>query len=385
MWVDLKDLTICMDYSPRWMLHSKRNGFPCFPTWDLYSVTLSVVYGIRRYVCYSIISRVSLIHYYLQEYVRSKAFSLIRTFGTLHLRSAFRCWEAYFLTANDRQKTSVIKLMVQLSALFPDWQVIQWESLLEALEAKQEHAGEEEENADRRSFAESVDILERYTRYPPTQHMKPKEQEEDIMQQEQSKGENQEPVQEQEGETNALVDSENCKILMVTLALQLLSCHLPVDTIQVSRLKYILVQFMGFQECHRYATPAPATNGNAGEWVVSFGNLVYNYSDPLHHSAMVAASRGLKKVVDSFAPLPAETVASMAPDVLERNRVELAENSSPGVHFIDVVLKMFNSGINLTKLSHMMLKTWLETVLIVLYKVNDHILSSSDLKLTCCV
>lgn len=256
--------------------------------------------------------------------------------------------------------------MIQLSALFPDWQVIQWESLLEALEAKQEHSGEEEENADRRSFAESVDILERYTRYPPTQHMKPKEDDEE----QQSKGEDQETTQD-EAENNALVDSENCKILMVTLALQLLSCHLPVDTIQVSRLKYILVQFMGFQDCHRYATPpAPATNGNGGEWVVSFGNLVYNYSDPLHHSAMLAASRGLKKVVDSFAPLPAETVASMAPDVLERNRLELAENSSPGVHFIDVVLKMFNSGINLTKLSHMMLKTWLETVLIVLYKVN---------------
>lgn len=306
--------------------------------------------------------------------MRSKAFSLIRTFGTLHLRSAFRCWEAYFLTANDRQKTSVIKLMVQLSALFPDWQVIQWESLLEALEAKQERSGEEEENGDRRSFAESVDILERYTRYPPTKHMKPKEDEEDMQEEEQQqpKGENQETTQEQEGmENNVLVDSENCKILMVTLALQLLSCHLPVDTIQVSRLKYILVKFMGFQDCHRYATPAPTTNGNGGgEWVVSFGNLVYNYSDPLHHSAMVAASRGLKKVVDSFAPLPAETVASMAPDVLERNRVELAENSSPGVHFIDVVLKMFNSGINLTKLSHMMLKTWLETVLIVLYKVN---------------
>jgi hypothetical protein len=47
----------------------------------------------------------------------------------------------------------------------------------------------------------------------------------------------------------------------------------------------------------------------------------------------------------------------------------LAENSSPGVHFIDVVLKMMNSGIDLTKLGHMMLKAWLEIILIIVYKV----------------
>ncbi|KAI7849649.1 hypothetical protein BDC45DRAFT_546878 [Circinella umbellata] len=283
-----------------------------------------------------------------EEYVRSKAFALIRTFGTLHLRSAFRCWEAYFLTATDRQRTSVIKLMIQLNALFPDWQVIQWESLLEALEVKQQ--------ADRATDTQSVDILERYMRsspYNPAYHSHNSGDDRD------SDGLTQE---ERENEDLLTVEIENARVLMLTLALQMLGSHLPVDTVQISRLKYILVDCMGFNDCRRYVV--------SGEWVVTFGNISYDSSNSLQNTFLIAASRGLKKIMDSFAPLPAETVASMAPDVLERNRVELAENSSPGVHFIDVVLKLFNSGVDVAGLNHMMLKIWLETILIVMYKHN---------------
>ncbi|KAI9262296.1 hypothetical protein BDA99DRAFT_438784 [Phascolomyces articulosus] len=276
-----------------------------------------------------------------EEYVRSKAFSLIRTFGTLHLRSAFRCWEAYFLTATDRQRTSVIKLMIQLNALFPDWQVIQWESLLEALEAKQTD----------RTETQSVDILERYMRSSSSNPHHHANDEDDGM----SEG-------QRENEDLLTIEIENARVLMLTLALQMLGSHLPVDTVQISRLKYILVDCMGFNDCRRYAT--------SGEWIVTFGSMTYDSSNPLQNAFLIAASRGLKKIMDSFAPLPAETVASMAPDVLERNRIELAENSSPGVHFIDVVLKLFNSGVDVAGLNHMMLKIWLETILIVMYKHN---------------
>ncbi|KAI9311467.1 hypothetical protein BX666DRAFT_929792 [Dichotomocladium elegans] len=262
-----------------------------------------------------------------EEYVRSKAFGLIRTFGTLHLRSAFRCWEAYFLSATDQQKTPVIKMMIQLNALFPDWQVIQWESLLEGLETMRSI----------KSDGQSVDILESYMR-SSANRLPPK------------------------NDDQTMVETENARVLMLTLALQMLANHVPVDTIQISRLKYILVDFMGFSNCQRYAA--------SGEWIVSFGDLSYDYTNALHCTCILSASRGLKKVLDSFAPLPAETVASMTPEALEQNRLRLAENSSPGVHFIDVVLKLFNSGVDLTKLNHMLLKIWLETTLIVMYKHN---------------
>lgn len=268
-----------------------------------------------------------------EEYVRSKALAMIRTFGTLHLRSAFRCWEAYFLTATEMQRIPVVKLMTRLNALFPDWQVIQWESLLEALESKQGKS----------SDTESIDILEQYMR-PGGSSKQDSETKQDEM------------------ETLRLAETENSKISMLVLAMQMLTNHLAINTIQMSRLKYAFVSLMGFEDCQRYSV--------SGEWHVSFGNLSFDPSLPSQSAFVTTCSRHLKMVMDSFAPLPAETVASMAPEMLERNRVELAENSSPGVHFIDVVIKLFNSNIDLTAISHATLKIWLETVLIVVYKVR---------------
>lgn len=272
-----------------------------------------------------------------EEYVRSKAYALIRTFGTLHLRSAFRCWEAYFLTATDRQKMSLVSLMTQLNALFPDWQVLQWESLLEALEMKT-----------------PVDILDEYTRSSSIEHDLIKE-DVDV-----SGNESQHHHHHQHDQESA--ESENVKVLMLTLALQMLSNHLSIEPSQISRLKFILVQQMNFQNCQLF--------NDGGEITVEFGLLKYNPKDPARVAVMISCIRGLKKIMDSFAPLPAETVAAMASDSLEQSRMNLSENSSPGVHFIDVVLKMMNSGVDLTKLGHMMLKAWLEIVLIVVYKVN---------------
>jgi hypothetical protein len=263
----------------------------------------------------------------LQEYVRSKTYALIRTFGTLHLRSAFRCWEAYFLTATDRQRMSLVSLMTQLNALFPDWQVLQWESLLEALETKT-----------------PVDILDDYMR-TSMDHDELIIKDDSILS----------STHEQTAE------SENAKVLMLTLALQMLSNHLSIEPAQISRLKFILVQQMNFQQCQLF--------NEGGDITIEFGPLRYNPKDPARVAVMISCIRGLKKIMDSFAPLPAETVATMAADAFEQSKMDLSENSSPGVHFIDVVLKMMNSGVDLTQLGHMMLKAWLEIVLIVVYKV----------------
>lgn len=222
---------------------------------------------------------------------------------------------------------SLVSLMIQLNALFPDWQVLQWESLLEALELKTPMSGD----------SQSVDILEEYMRSATDE----------------AGGSAQ--------SSSESAESENTKVLMLTLALQMLSNHLSIEPTQIARLKYILVQQMGFKTCQLF--------NDVTEYTVEFGNMVYNPRDPSQVAVMIACIRGLKKIMDCFAPLPAETVATMAPDSLEQNKMTLAENSSPGVHFIDVVLKMMNSGIDLTKLGHMMLKAWLEIILIIVYKV----------------
>ncbi|KAI7905963.1 uncharacterized protein BX663DRAFT_247143 [Cokeromyces recurvatus] len=267
-----------------------------------------------------------------EEFVRSKAYALIRTLGTLHLRSAFRCWEAYFLTATDRQRMPLISLMIQLNALFPDWQVLQWESLLEALEMKT-----------------TVEMIDEYTH--------PISTEPDMIKEDMDVSGDEHFHSPQDDET---AQSENVKVLMITLALQMLSKHLSVEPTQIYRLKFVLVQYMNFQNCQLI--------NNGGDITVEFGILKYNPRNPSQVAMMTACIRGLKKIMDSFAPLAAETVASMASESLEQNKMNLAENSSPGVHFIDVVLKMMNSGIELTKLGHLLLKAWLEIVLIIVYK-----------------
>lgn len=224
--------------------------------------------------------------------------------------------------------------MIQLNALFPDWQVLQWESLLEALEIKT-----------------PIDILDEFTRSSSTDNEYIKGSSGT------SNGDNLSNHHDQQ-----TAESENVKVLMLTLALQMLSNHLSIELSQISRLKFIVVQQMDFQDCQLF--------NDGGEITIDFGPLNFNSKSPSRVAVMLACVRGLKKIMDSFAPLPAETVATLASDSVEQNKVNLSENSSPGVHFIDVVLKMMNSGIDMTKLGQMMLKAWLEIVLIVVYKVK---------------
>ncbi|RCI06289.1 hypothetical protein CU098_009425 [Rhizopus stolonifer] len=248
------------------------------------------------------------------EYVRSKAFALIRAFNTLHLRSAFRCLEAYFLTANEEQRVPLIRQMIELNALFPDWQVLQWDSLLEALEV-----GSYVDMMDEHAHPLGYDILKSS---PET------------------------------------IEEHNIKLHMITLAMQMLSNHLNMTHEQVYRLKFVLVQQMGFKNCHYF--------NEAGDILIEFGSLVYDPTQVSHTASMITCMRGLKKVMDSFAPLPAEAVAAMTSQSVEH----LSENTSPGVYFIDLVFKMMNSGIDLCQLGHTVLRAWLETYLIVIYKHN---------------
>lgn len=228
--------------------------------------------------------------------------------------------------------------MIQLNALFPEWQVLQWESLLEALEIKT-----------------PVDILDEFTRPISNDH--------EFLKGSNNIHDNDGNQRQQHYQQQQSAESENVKVLMLTLALQMLSNHLSIEIAQIYRLKFILVQLMDFQNCQFF--------NDGGEISIDFGLLKYNPKDPTRVAVMVSCIRGLKKIMDSFAPLPAETVATLASDSIEQNKVNLSENSSPGVHFIDVVLKMVNSGLDLIQLGHMMLKAWLEIILIVVYKVKD--------------
>jgi hypothetical protein len=274
---------------------------------------------------------------YIQEHVRSKATSYLRALSTLHRRSAFRCWEAYFLNSTTKQKIDLVKVMTQLHALYPDWQVLEWESLLEALEMDFQADGNDQQ----------YDVLKDYAR--PESFIPGSTSVKDSI------------LDSTPGQ--ALAEHENLQILMLTLALQMVGSNLSVSLLQLSRLKYCIVRNMGFQNCEKFHT-----SGTTLE--VTFSNLLYKSDDFSQVSMVIACIRGIKKVLDSFTPVNPESIAAIGIDAVDKVKAGLNKNVNYGDHFVDVVFKMFDSGVDLTELSHLMLKIWLELILIVVYKVR---------------
>ncbi|RUP45188.1 hypothetical protein BC936DRAFT_148508, partial [Jimgerdemannia flammicorona] len=266
------------------------------------------------------------------EQVRLKATAYIRSLQALHLRTAFRCWDAYFLIASGRQKSTLVKLMIQLNAIFPDWQVLEWDSLTNALEP----------NSDDDSGTGASDIVDEYVR-PESIFISPKDKKISII-----------------GETpeQKAAEEENLKILMLTLALQMLASNLDLNAVQLSKVKFALVKNMGFRDPERH---------NIDEWKVQFGDFVYTPDDVSQMTMVISCVRGMKKVLDNFIPMTHDNAAAVGSEIIDTRQ---STQNNPGAALVDVVLKLFNSGVDLTSLSHLMLKAWLELVLILVYKHN---------------
>jgi hypothetical protein len=227
--------------------------------------------------------------------------------------------------------------MTQLHALYPDWQVLEWESLLEALEMDFQADGNDQQ----------YDVLKDYAR--PESFIPGSTSVKDSI------------LDSTPGQ--ALAEHENLQILMLTLALQMVGSNLSVSLLQLSRLKYCIVRNMGFQNCEKFHT-----SGTTLE--VTFSNLLYKSDDFSQVSMVIACIRGIKKVLDSFTPVNPESIAAIGIDAVDKVKAGLNKNVNYGDHFVDVVFKMFDSGVDLTELSHLMLKIWLELILIVVYKVR---------------
>ncbi|CAG8815559.1 2428_t:CDS:2, partial [Racocetra fulgida] len=82
------------------------------------------------------------------------AITYIRAMQPQHVYLAIKCWDTYFKTASNREKLFLCRLMIKLNAKFPDWKVIEWDTLLNFL--TQENIEAEE--------VSTTDILESYVR-----------------------------------------------------------------------------------------------------------------------------------------------------------------------------------------------------------------------------
>ncbi|RGB35396.1 hypothetical protein C1646_623756 [Rhizophagus diaphanus] len=245
-----------------------------------------------------------------EEYVRTKAITYIRSMQPQHVRLAFKCWEGYFKTANVREKTLLCKLMIKLNAKFPDWEVIEWNTLLDALTQNDEN-----------EQVSTSDILD---------------------------GGNSTPGQR-------VAESQNLRVIVLTLALQMLANGIEVTQDQIIKLKHLVLIHLGFKN-----SKLEIVNGKSN---VSIGDFEYIPDDFAQNMIITSCLGNLKRVLDTPIYLKSSN------NILEDTRLsaEQEEELAGGV-FVDVVLALFNSSVDMSTLSHLMLKNWIELLLMIVYK-----------------
>ncbi|KAG9290997.1 hypothetical protein G9A89_012869 [Geosiphon pyriformis] len=260
-----------------------------------------------------------------EEYVRSKASSYIRAMQQRHIRLAINCWESYFEVTNVRERTLLVKLMIRLNAQFPDWQVIEWSMLLNALNQEIEV-----------EVVSTDDILDSYMRPDSILVIGIKHAESDL---------NATPGQK-------VTEEENLKVLLSTLALQMLGNGIEISKQTLIQLKCIVMSNLGFANCRLNL-----------QLEVDYGDFKYAADDFSQNMMMITCLSNLKKILDTPIYLKLET------EYIEdlKGSPELGDDLVGG-YFVNVILNMFNSSIDMSILSHLMLKTWLELMLIIIYK-----------------
>ncbi|CAB4412992.1 unnamed protein product [Rhizophagus irregularis] len=263
-----------------------------------------------------------------EEFVRTKAITYIRSMQPQHVRLAFKCWEGYFKTANVREKTLLCKLMIKLNAKFPDWEVIEWNTLLDALTQNDEN-----------EQVSTSDILESYMR-PDSILVIGLKQIQD--------GGNSTPGQR-------VAESQNLRVIVLTLALQMLANGIEVTQDQIIKLKHLVLIHLGFKN-----SKLEMVNGKSN---VSIGDFEYIPDDFAQNMIITSCLGNLKRVLDTPIYLKSSN------NILEDTRLaaEQEEELAGGV-FVDVVLALFNSSVDMSTLSHLMLKNWIELLLMIVYK-----------------
>src|ERR1043166_8240581 len=134
---------------------------------------------------------------------------------------------------------------------------------------------------------------------------------------------------------------------MLTLALQMLANGIEITHNQTIRLKYLVLIHLGFKN-----SSLELVNSKLN---VSIGDFEYIPDDFTQNMMMISCLGNLKRVLDTpiFLKSSNNNIDDARP--LAKQEEELA-----GGEFIDVVLALFNSSVDMSTLSHLMLKDWIE-------------------------
>ena len=122
-------------------------------------------------------------------------------------------------------------------------------------------------------------------------------------------------------------------------------------------LKQVVATCLGFTEVQQ-----DFVNGDIYILHSEFEYIPDNFSQ---NTRMLSILSNLKKVMDTPVYFHKEN------DLTDESRTA-AETDEPlvGGYFVDIILRMFGSSVDLASLNHIMLKNFLELLLITVYKVN---------------
>ncbi|CAG8469401.1 8345_t:CDS:10, partial [Diversispora eburnea] len=142
-----------------------------------------------------------------------------------------------------------------------------------------------------------------------------------------------EPINQATGQK--IAEKQNLKVTMLNLALQMLANGIEINKEQIIKLKFVVVSNLGFTD--------------------------YDF---IQNMMMISCLGNLKKVLDR--PIYLRN-SNKTNNHINTEEIDL-EDELAGGYFVDVIFSLINSSVDMSKLSHLMFKIWIELLLIVIYK-----------------
>jgi hypothetical protein len=131
----------------------------------------------------------------------------------------------------------------------------------------------------------------------------------------------------------------------------MLARRIPIPAVDLYTLKYLTLLQMGFRDCFvRRRTQD-----------VQFGKLEFDPRNLRQRAVIQVCIAGINQLLDIF--------------YISRNGMELRENGDVndeeviGTCFIDVLLQLYNSQVDLAQLEDAMLRSWIESIALIVRKV----------------
>ncbi|KDQ07904.1 hypothetical protein BOTBODRAFT_180257 [Botryobasidium botryosum FD-172 SS1] len=245
-----------------------------------------------------------------REEVRLSTETLMQTLLPGHMEAITACWDEYLAKSINTDRIKLVHFLIQLHPHFPTWQVLSWDTILDALDD---------------------DILNFYG------------------------GEDNRMSAATENGGSIFYDDETSALqaALLSLSLQMIADGIRADMLVLLKIKQHLVKVLGFVDSE---APEPALEGAAE---AHFGRLTSI------REASFLCTNGILRVLDAPTFSESSSTSTLPPNV---------PNSGPtapliGAVLVDVVLAVIVSA-DLVALPYTEIRTWLEALIIIICKHN---------------